>query len=174
MGIRTYLEFIPRIDPLCYVDRTAEIIGNVSAASGSSFWPYSVVRGDVQAITIGKNVNIQDHSMLHVTHDSKYNPGGHSLSIGDDVTIGHHVTLHGCTINNACLIGIGSIVLDNAVLEQHIYLAAGSLVPPNKVLSSGYLYLGNPVRQHRLLNDDEIEFIYYSAKKYTELANSYK
>ncbi|MBT4963361.1 MAG: gamma carbonic anhydrase family protein [Francisellaceae bacterium] len=173
MSITPFENIHPEIHTSCYIAHSAEIIGSVTAARDSSFWPCSVVRGDVNKISIGTMTNIQDHSMLHVTHDSPYNPKGFPLIIGDYITIGHHVTLHGCTIDNYCLIGIGSIILDNVTIKSNTYIAAGSLVPPNKTLDSGYLWMGNPVKKHRKLTENEIEFIKYSAEHYHRLQKKY-
>lgn len=172
--IENFSNIKPKVPDSCYVADSALIIGDVCVGENSSFWPYSVTRGDVNKIKIGNMTNVQDHSLLHVTHDSKYNPGGYQLNIGDYVTIGHHVNLHGCTIDSYCLIGIGAIILDNVHIEEHSYIAAGSLVPPNKVLESGYLWMGNPVRKHRELSDKEIDFLKYSAEHYHRLQQKYK
>ena len=173
MSIIDYQDHIPVFGSNCYFGKNSLVIGQVRAGDDVSFWPSSVTRGDVNYISIGNRTNIQDLSVLHCTHNSKYNPGGFPLIIGDDVTIGHHVNLHGCTIKDACLIGIGAIVLDNCTLEKYTYIAAGSLVPPNKKLESGYLWMGNPIKKHRRLTEKEIEFIYYSAKHYVKLKNNY-
>ncbi|KPK38299.1 MAG: hypothetical protein AMJ69_08770, partial [Gammaproteobacteria bacterium SG8_47] len=114
MAIRTYNGITPRIDASAFVDDTALVVGNVSIGADSSIWPFAVARGDVNQIHIGHRTNIQDHCVLHVTHDSGYNPGGHALHIGDEITVGHRVILHGCTIEDRCLIGMGAIVMDGA------------------------------------------------------------
>lgn len=109
--------------------------------------------------------------MLHVTHDSRFSkPGGESLEIGEGVTVGHNVTLHGCKLKDRCLIGMGAIVLDGATVESDVMVGAGALVPPYKTLESGYLYVGNPVRRSRPLKETELEFLQYSAEHYVKLA----
>jgi carbonic anhydrase/acetyltransferase-like protein (isoleucine patch superfamily) len=117
-----------------------------------------VVRGDVEKITIGAKTNIQDGAILHVSHQGDFSASGHPLSIGQGVTIGHRAVIHGCTIGNYCLIGIGAIVMDDAMLEDYVMLGAGALVPPNKKLESGYLYTGVPAKQSRILRDEEKRF----------------
>ena len=131
-----------------------------------------MIRGDVNHIHIGSGTNIQDGSVLHVTHASEeYSSAtGTPLLIGEDVTIGHKVVLHACTIGDRSLIGMGSIVLDNAVIENEVMVAAGSVVTPGKVLESGFLYVGNPARQKRELSQKEIAFLSYSAKNYVALS----
>jgi carbonic anhydrase/acetyltransferase-like protein (isoleucine patch superfamily) len=173
-NIRPYLDHRPKIDATCYIDELSVVIGDVSLAENVSVWPFAVIRGDVNHIIIGKNSNIQDHSMLHVSHKTEQKPMGSPLIIGDDVTIGHHVKLHGCTVGNRVLIGIGSIVLDDVVIEDDVMIGAGSLVPPRKILESGYLYVGSPVQKIRPLTNKEKEFLPYSAKNYVKVANHYQ
>ena len=173
MTIRTYNSIAPRIDTSAFVDDTALVIGDVHVGADSSIWPFSVVRGDVNQIRIGARTNIQDHCVLHVTHDSHYHPGGHALSVGDDVTVGHRVVLHGCTIEDCCLIGMGAIVMDGAVLGSGLLLGAGALVPPGKVLEGGYVWLGSPVRRARALTGEETERLRYSAGHYVALKNAH-
>ena len=173
-NIRGYYEHQPKIHNSCYIDPSAVIIGQVSLAEGASVWPCAVIRGDVNAVSIGENSNIQDLAMLHVTHGSLEAPAGAPLVIGSNVTIGHHVTLHGCTIGDEVLIGIGSIVLDHAVIEPRVLISAGSLVPPGKLLKSGYLYLGAPAKQARPLSEKELAYFRYSAKHYLQVAATHK
>ncbi|MCK5263643.1 MAG: gamma carbonic anhydrase family protein, partial [Gammaproteobacteria bacterium] len=123
---------------------------------------------------IGERTNIQDGSVLHVTHDSEYAPGGVSLDVGNDVTVGHNVVLHACCIENECLIGMGAVVLDGAVVQSGAMVGAGSLVPPGKVLESGYLWLGSPVKRVRELSEKEKTFLKYSAMHYVKLKNRHK
>ena len=171
MTIRKFENSQPQIHKTAYIDDMALVSGDVRLGEGSSVWPMAVIRGDINKIRIGKRSNIQDGSILHVTHASKYSSNeGFPLTIGDDVTVGHNAVLHACTIHNRCLIGMGAIVLDGAVIEEEVFVGAGSLVPPNKVLESGYLWLGNPVRKVRKLKEEEIEFLSYSAKHYVKLA----
>lgn len=143
--IRPYLNQNPQINDHCYIDEMSVVIGDVVLGENVSVWPFAVIRGDVNYIKIGKNSNVQDHSMLHVSHKNAAKPNGSPLIIGEDVTIGHHVTLHGCTVGNRVLIGINTIVLDDVIIEDDVMIGAGSLVPPRKVLKSGYLYVGSPV-----------------------------
>src|SRR5690606_11617301 len=127
-----------------------------------SVWPGAVIRGDVNSIRIGRGSNVQDLSVLHVSHRSEWDPAGAPLVVGAHVTIGHRVILHGCTIGDECLIGMGSIVMDKAVLQQHVLLGAGSLVPEGRVLESGFLYLGSPAKKIRPLTEKEIAHFMYS------------
>ena len=173
-NIRPYLDHSPKIDATCYIDEMSVVIGDVTLAENVSVWPFAVIRGDVNHIHIGKNSNVQDHSMLHVSHKKADKPEGSPLIIGEDVTIGHHVKLHGCTIGNRVLVGIGTIILDDVIVEDDVMIGAGSLVPPNKVLESGYLYVGSPVKKVRPLTEKEIAFLPYSAQNYVKVAGNYK
>ena len=140
----------------------------------SSVWPGAVIRGDVNSIQIGEASNIQDGSVLHVSHKTALDLLGGPLRIGARVTVGHTVILHACMIEDECLIGMGSIILDRALIKSHVLLGAGSLVPEGKVLESGYLYLGRPAKQIRLLTEAEIAYFDYSARHYVKLAQSYQ
>src|SRR5262249_23730118 len=133
----------------------------------------AVVRGDVNKIRIGARTSVQDNAVLHVTHDGPYSRGGKDLVIGDDVTIGHGVILHACNIGNRCLIGIGSIILDKAPLEEGWFVAAGSVISPGKQLKGGWLYRGSPAVAARELTDDEKASLKYSAEHYVRLKNKY-
>jgi len=171
MTIRKFEKHQPELHETSYIDEAALVSGDVKIGEGSSVWPMAVIRGDVNKIRIGKRSNIQDGSVLHVTHGSEYTKAaGFPLIIGDDVTVGHNAVLHACTINNRSLIGMGAIVLDGAIVEEEVIVGAGSLVPPNKILESGYLWLGSPVKKARLLTDKERAFLEYSAQHYVELA----
>lgn len=174
MNIRPYLEHRPEIDESCYIDPACVVIGEVSLAEQVSVWPFAVIRGDVNSIRIGARSNVQDFCMLHESHKNDKDPNGAPLTIGEDVTIGHHVNLHGCTIGDRVLVGMGTIVLDKAVVESDVIIGAGSLVPPGKRLASGYLYVGSPVKQARELTAEEREFLRYSAAHYVRLANKHK
>lgn len=171
MTVREFENHSPQIDASAFVDETAVVIGNVRIGADSSVWPLSAIRGDIHSITIGERSNIQDGSVLHVTHDSEYAPGGNPLVIGDDVTVGHKVILHACEIGNRALVGMGATVLDGAVLEDEVMLGAHSLVSPNKVLQSGYLYVGVPAKKVREITDKEREWLRYSAAHYVDLKN---
>lgn len=173
-NIRSYDGVTPQLHASCHIDPAAVVIGDVELGENVSIWPCAVVRGDVNHICIGEGSNIQDFAMLHVTHKRSDDPQGAPLIIGQHVTIGHHVTLHGCTIGDEVLVGIGSIVLDRAVIEKHVLIGAGSLVPPGKHLKSGFLYLGNPVKAVRPLSAEEIAYFRYSAEHYQRLANKHR
>ena len=173
-NIRPYLNQHPKIDATCYIDDLSVVIGDVVLSENVSVWPFAVIRGDVNSIRIGKNSNVQDHAMLHVSHKNAAKPNGSPLTIGEDVTIAHHVTLHGCTVGNRVLIGINSIVLDDVIIEDDVMIGAGSLVPPRKILKSGYLYVGSPVQQVRPLTEKELEFLPYSAQNYVKVSGNYK
>ena len=172
-NIQSFAGSLPQIANSVYVHPAATVIGDVIISDDSSVWPNTVIRGDVNSIRIGKNTNVQDLSMLHVSHKSSWAPAGAPLIIGDNVTIGHSVILHGCTIEDESLIGMGSIVMDKAVVQKHVLLAAGSLVPEGKVLESGYLYVGRPAKKVRALTADEIAHFTYSANHYVRLKNQY-
>jgi len=173
-NIRSFAGMSPRIAADVWIDDTAVIIGDVVIGEGSSVWPLTVVRGDIHRIHIGARSNIQDGSVLHVTHDSRFNPGGFPLIIGEAITVGHKVMLHGCEIGHHCLIGMSSVVMDGAVIEPHVILAAGSLVAPGKVLESGWLWRGSPARKVRVLSDEEMEYFDYVADNYARLAAQYR
>jgi len=174
MAIRDFESHSPQIADSAFVDDTAVVIGDVKIGEDASVWPLTAIRGDIHSITIGARSNIQDGSVLHVTHDSDYAPGGFALSIGEAVTVGHKVILHACTIGDHCLVGMGSTVLDGAVLEDKVMLGANSLVSPGKRLESGYLYLGSPAKQVRPLTEKEIDWLEYSAAHYVELKDRHK
>lgn len=173
MNIRTYRHFSPVLGARVYVDPAAIVIGRVRIGDDCSIWPTAVVRGDVHSIEIGARTSVQDGSVLHVTHDGPYSPGGRSLHVGSDVTVGHRVTLHACTIGDKCLVGMGSVVLDGVVTEDFVMIGAGSVVPPGKRLEARSLYVGSPARKVRDLTPAEIEFFTYSAAQYVQLKNEY-
>ena len=172
-AIRGYQGITPRLGKDVFIDPSSVVIGDVAIGDDSSVWPGTVIRGDIHYIRIGARTNVQDGSVLHVTHASDFNPDGWPLTIGDDVTIGHSANLHGCTIGNRVLVGIGAIVLDGAVVEDEVVVGAGSLVTPGQVLTSGYLYFGSPCSQVRPLNDKERQFFLYSARNYVNLKNDF-
>ena len=163
----------PQLASGVYVHANAVVIGNVHCGADVSVWPNAVIRGDINVIKIGAGSNIQDGAVLHVNHESVEDPLGAPLTIGKNVTIGHTVILHGCTIEDECLIGMGSIVMDKAVVQKHVLLAAGSLVPESKVLESGYLYVGRPAKKIRALTVEEIASLVASAHSYIALKNQY-
>lgn len=171
--LRPYKGIFPTSGSRVMVDSTSVVIGDVRMADDVGVWPLVVIRGDVNYVTIGERTNIQDGSVLHVTHKSSYNENGNPLVIGKDVTVGHKVMLHGCTIGDRVLVGMGSIVLDGAIVEDDVMIGAGSLVPQNKRLESGYLYLGSPVKQIRSLTPEEREGLIYSASNYVKWKDEY-
>lgn len=171
MTIRKFESHSPIIHASAYIDETALVSGEVNIGEDSSVWPMTVIRGDVNHIKIGMRSNIQDASVLHVTHaSSEYTTdAGYALIIGDDVTIGHKALLHACTIQNRVLVGMGSIVMDGVVVESDTIIGAGSLIPPRKTLESGYLWMGSPAKKIRPLNDKEKTYLKYSAEHYVRL-----
>ena len=174
MCIRSYKEHQPEIHESVWIDPSAVVIGNVKLEKDVSVWPHVTIRGDVNSITVGHLTNIQDGAVLHCTHDGPYTTGGKSLVVGSQVTIGHQACLHGCTIGNNVLIGIRSIILDGAIIKDFVMIGAGSLVPPGKVLESGYLYVGSPAKMSRPLKNSEKEALSYSATHYRALATEHK
>jgi carbonic anhydrase/acetyltransferase-like protein (isoleucine patch superfamily) len=169
-NIRAFEDHSPQIDPTAWVDPTAVVIGDVTLGPQVSIWPACVIRGDIHRIAIGARTNIQDGSILHVSHDSGFMPGGAPLAIHEDVTVGHQVVLHGCEVHPHCLIGIGARVLDRAVLQPYTLLGAGSLVTPGRLLDGHALWVGAPVRRVRSLTDRELEYLDYVAMNYVRLA----
>lgn len=173
MSLRPWQGIMPELGVRAWVDPAAVVIGRVTLDDDASVWPHAVVRGDVNNIAIGARTNVQDGCVLHVTHDGPYTPGGQALVVGDDVTLGHRVTLHACTVGHRCLVGMSSTVLDGAVLEDDVFLAAGSLVPPGKRLESRALYRGSPAERVRELSAAELEMLRYSAQHYVRLKDRY-
>lgn len=171
MTIRKFEQYTPEIADTAFVDDSAVVTGNVVIGADTSVWPMCSIRGDIHSIRIGERTNIQDGSILHVSHDSEFAPGGNKLSIGDDVTVGHNAVVHACTVEDRCLVGMGSVLLDGCVVKQGAMVGAGSLVPPNKELEGGYLWLGSPVKKVRELNEKEKAFLNYSAHHYVDLKN---
>ena len=171
--LRAYKDTYPVIGHSVYLDPFSSIIGAVELADDVSIWPMCVLRGDVNAIKVGKRSNIQDGSVLHVARKGEASVDGYSLIIGEDVTVGHKAMLHACRIEDRVLIGMGAIVLDNAHIESDVILGAGSLVPPNKHLKSGYLYVGSPAKAVRKLSEDEFAFLKRSAAYYVKLKDEY-
>ncbi len=172
-SIRSYKGIQPQLGERVYVDSTSVLVGDIIIGDDSSVWPLVAARGDVNHIHIGKRTNIQDGSVLHVTHKNQENPDGHPLVIGNDVTIGHKVMLHGCEIHDRVLVGMGAIILDGVVIQSEVMVGAGSLVPPGKVLESGYLYVGSPVKQARPLSEKERAFLQKSSDNYVQNKNDY-
>jgi carbonic anhydrase/acetyltransferase-like protein (isoleucine patch superfamily) len=173
-NIRTFRGTTPQIADDAWIDESAVVIGDVKIGPRSSIWPLCVVRGDIHRIEMGADTNIQDGTIVHVSHDSRFMPGGAPVIVHDRVTVGHQAVLHGCEIRDHCLIGIGSRVLDRAVLEPRTMVGAGSLVPPGRVLEGGYLWVGTPVKRIRALKDREIEYLDYVAENYTRLTAEHR
>ncbi len=173
-NIAAYNSISPRIAEGVFVHASAHIIGDVVVGELASIWCGAVVRGDVNSIRIGAETNIQDLSVLHVSHKSATRPEGAPLLIGKRVTVGHRVILHGCEIGDECLIGMGAIIMDHAVLEPHVLLGAGSLVPEGQRLRSGHLYFGSPAREVRALTTQELAYFSYSAAHYVRLQQAYR
>ncbi len=173
MPLSPYLDTRPAVGESTYIHRSAQVIGDVHIGRDSSIWCNTVLRGDVNRIVIGNCSNIQDFAMGHVSHRNDAKPDGSPLRIGHYVTIGHSVILHGCTIEDECLIGMGSIVMDDALIGKQVMLGAGSLVSPGKVLDSGHLYVGRPAVKVRPLTADEIAYLRYSAEHYVRVKNNY-
>ncbi len=173
MNIRPFRQIKPQLGARVYVDASAVVIGRVTLGDDVSIWPGTVVRGDVNDIRIGARTNVQDGSILHVTSAFPEKPDGIPLIIGDDVTIGHGVILHACTIGNFSLVGMGATVMDGAIIEDHVFVGAGALVAPNKRLESHGLYLGSPARRVRDLTEREINELHDSSLHYVALKNDY-
>lgn len=170
---KTHLGMTPQTGKKVFIDLSACVIGDVILGDDCSVWPMAVIRADMNSITIGDRTSIQDGAVLHVTHKKTENPAGHPLVIGNDVTVGHKAVLHGCTVQDRSLIGIGAIVLDGAVIEEEVIVAAGCLVPPGKRLKSGFVYKGNPAEAARPITDKERDYFKYTAENYVKLKNEY-
>ena len=172
--IYSYKGISPKIGKNCFIADSADLIGDLSIGDDCSIWFGTVIRADVHKIVIGNRVNIQDLSMIHVTHFKNGDRStGNPTIIGDDVTIGHRVMLHGCTIEDASLIGMSATILDGAVIGKESIVGAGSLVTKNKIFPPRTLIMGSPAKVVRELNDNEIEELYNSAKRYTDFKNNY-
>ena len=174
MNIRAYRDTLPTLGASTWVDESARVIGDVVLGEDVSVWPFTVVRGDVNFIRIGDRTNIQDGTVVHVSHDGPHAKlGGFATRIGSDVTIGHKAIIHACTIEDAVLVGMGAIVLDGAVVKKHAFIGAGALAAPGKIVGEGELWLGNPAKFVRLLSDRQIEHLHYSADHYVRLKDEY-
>ena len=173
-SVRPFNGITPKCAEGVYIDPAATVIGDVALGKDVSVWPGAIIRGDMHSIRVGHRSNIQDNAVLHITHASKtFNPDGYPLNIGEDVTVGHSAVLHGCTVHNRVLVGIGAIVNDGAVVESDVIIGAGAVVPPGKILQSGFVYVGNPAKQLRPLSDAERNFLLYSPQNYIQLKNQY-
>ena len=174
MPIRSYQGQTPRLGQRVYVDVGAHLIGDVELGDDVSLWSGTVVRGDVNFIRIGARTNVQDGSIIHVSHDGPYTrPGGYPTIIGSDVTIGHGAIVHACVIEDGCLIGMGATVLDGATIRKNGFVGAGAVIAPGKTVGERELWLGNPAKLVRVLSDRDVESLYYSATHYVKLKDRY-
>jgi carbonic anhydrase/acetyltransferase-like protein (isoleucine patch superfamily) len=172
-NVRSFAGISPIIGKNVLIDASAVVIGDVVLGDDVSVWPQVAIRGDMHRIRIGARTSVQDGCVLHITHAGPYNDGGWPLIIGCDVTIGHNATLHGCTLGDQVLVGMGAIVMDGAVVEDKVVIAAGALVTPAKQLRSGFLYAGSPAREIRPLSSGEMDYFTYSANNYVKLKNQH-
>ena len=172
-SLRSFNGMTPKLGERVLIDPSAVVLGNVTLGDDVSVWPQVAIRGDMHRITVGARTSVQDSVVLHITHAGPYNPDGYPLDIGCDVTIGHAAVLHGCTVGDRVLIGMGAIVMDGAVVEDDVVVAAGALVTPGKTLRSGYLYAGSPAREMRALSEGEMDYFVYSANNYVNLKNQH-
>lgn len=173
MPISSYLNTSPVLGDRVYLHLSCQVIGNVKLGDDSSVWCNTVLRGDVNRIEVGYGSNIQDLTMCHVSHKTADKPEGSPLIIGNYVTVGHSVILHGCRIGNECLIGMGSIIMDDVVIPDLVMIGAGSLISPGKTLESGMLYMGRPAKLVRALTEDEKKYLHYSAVHYIRNKDNY-
>jgi carbonic anhydrase/acetyltransferase-like protein (isoleucine patch superfamily) len=173
MSLSSYLDTSPAIGDRVYLHPSCQVIGEVTIGDDSSIWCNTVLRGDVNRIVIGRGSNVQDLTMGHVSHKTPQKPQGSPLIIGDYVTVGHSVILHGSTIGNECLIGMGSIVMDDVMIPDQVMIGAGSLISPGKTLEGGMLYMGRPAKAVRALTEEELAYLKYSAEHYMRVKNNY-
>lgn len=173
MPLSSYLNISPVLGSRVYLHPSCQVIGDVKIGDDSSVWCNAVLRGDVNRIVIGHGSNVQDLTMCHVSHKTTDKPDGSPLIIGNYVTIGHSVILHGCTIGDECLIGMGSIIMDDVMIPGRVMIGAGSLVSPGKQLESGMLYMGRPAKAVRALTEEELVYLRYSAEHYMRVKDNY-
>ena len=166
--IVTFGEFTPKLGTEVFVHSSAHVIGDVEIGDSSSVWFHVVIRADVERVRIGRASNIQDHSTIHVNHDR------HATIVGDGVTVGHRVVLHGCRVGDYALVGIGAIVLDGADIGSETLVGAGALVPPGMKVPPRTLVLGSPAKVVRELRTEEIARLHDSAERYVGYAKSYR
>lgn len=172
-NLRSFLGKSPSLGLRVFIDPSAVVLGQVCLEDDVSVWPHAVIRGDMHSIRVGARTSVQDGSVLHITHAGPYNTEGWPLNIGCDVTIGHRATLHGCTVGDRVLVGMSATVMDGAVIEDEVVIAAGTLVTPGKRLRSGYLYAGSPAREVRILSEKELRYFVYSATNYVKLKDQH-
>jgi len=172
-SLRPWKGHEPQLGARVYIDPACMVLGDVVLGDDCSVWPMAVIRGDMHRIRIGARTSVQDGSVLHITHASDFNPDGFPLTIGDEVTIGHKAILHGCTLGNRILVGMGAIVMDGAVVEDEVIIAAGAVVTPGKRLEGGHVYAGNPAKALRPLKEQERAFFPYTAGNYVRLKDEY-
>lgn len=172
-SVRGFEGHVPAIGQRVLIDPSAVVLGDVALADDVSVWPQAAIRGDMHSIRIGARSSVQDGCVLHITHAGPYNPQGWPLTIGADVTIGHGAILHGCEVGDRVLIGMRATVMDGAVIENDVVVAAGALVTPGKRLRSGYLYAGSPAREKRPLSDSEMGYFTYVANNYVQLKDQH-
>ena len=168
-SLRSFDGNTPAIGQRVLIDPSAVVLGDVTLEDDVSVWPQVSIRGDMHRIRVGARSSVQDGTVLHITHAGPFNPDGWPLDIGCDVTIGHSAVLHGCTVGNRVLVGMSATVMDGAVVEDEVVIAAGALVTPGKRLRSGYLYAGTPAREVRPLTPGEQSYFVYSANNYVKL-----
>lgn len=173
VNLRSFQDKAPRIGERVLIDPSAVVVGDVTLAEDVSVWPQASIRGDMHSISVGARTSVQDGCVLHITHAGPYNPEGWPLQVGCDVSIGHHATLHGCSIGDRVLVGMGATVMDGAVVESDVVIGAGALVTPGKRLRSGHLYAGTPAREIRTLSEREMEFFCYVAGNYVKLKDQH-
>lgn len=172
--IMKYLNFYPKIAENVFIAPSADVIGRCEIGKDSSIWFQTAIRADVHYIKIGERTSIQDGSMVHVTHYKKDDMSdGYPTIIGNDVTVGHKVMLHGCTIEDACLIGMSATILDGAVIGKESIVGAGALVTKNKIFPPRSLIMGSPAKAMRELTDEEVQELYASSKRYVKFKNDY-
>lgn len=174
MPLESYQDMFPEIASGTFVHNTACIIGQVTIATNSSVWPYCVLRGDVHAIQIGANTNIQDGTIIHTTHAGPYTDIGRPTRVGNHVTIGHRCILHACTVEDKAFIGMNTTILDGAIIRSGAMIGANSLITNGQHIEGGFLWLGQPARKTRPLTPKEQEYIDYSAQHYSHVAQSYR
>lgn len=168
-NVRSFNGHAPKTGARVLIDPSAVVIGDVELGDDTSVWPQVAIRGDMHRIRVGARSSVQDGCVLHITHAGPFNPDGWPLQIGSEVTIGHNATHHGCTVGDRVLVGMGATIMDGAVVEDDVVIAAGALVTPGKRLRSGYLYAGSPAREIRKLSEKEMAYFSYSANNYVKL-----